>query len=377
MSENRKTDDRQSNLELFRILTMILIIAHHYVVNSGLAAQDGPISADPTSLHSLLLLFFGAWGKTGINCFVLITGYFMCEKKIKAQKYLKLLCEILFYRIVIMAVFWITGYEKPTIDSVLAAFLPVKDLKDGFADGYLVFYLFIPFLNVLVCNLSEKQHIRLLALTGFTYVFLGTFRPVLSVSMNYASWFCVLYLIASYIRLYPKKSFENAKRWGWITLVCAALAILSVTVCAFIAKQIGKPVYYHFMTDCNTLLAVMNATAVFLVFSNLRVPQSRIINMIARTTFGVVLIHAHGEAMRRFLWYDILDNIGHYSSPIANIHPILSVLGVFAVCAVIDLLRIILIEKPFFRLTDRKMPGIAVCWQRLEEKFFRKCNIDG
>lgn len=28
--------ERQSNLELFRIITMLIIVAHHYVVNSGL-----------------------------------------------------------------------------------------------------------------------------------------------------------------------------------------------------------------------------------------------------------------------------------------------------------------------------------------------------
>lgn len=35
---------RESGLELFRILTMMLIIAHHYVVNSGLIDV---IFADP------------------------------------------------------------------------------------------------------------------------------------------------------------------------------------------------------------------------------------------------------------------------------------------------------------------------------------------
>lgn len=28
--------ERNSNLELYRIVTMLLIVAHHYVVNSGL-----------------------------------------------------------------------------------------------------------------------------------------------------------------------------------------------------------------------------------------------------------------------------------------------------------------------------------------------------
>ena len=44
---------RSSNFELLRILLMLLIIAHHYVVNSGIAAVDGPIFANPTAPHAL------------------------------------------------------------------------------------------------------------------------------------------------------------------------------------------------------------------------------------------------------------------------------------------------------------------------------------
>lgn len=39
-SYERKTGrQRESNLELFRIITMLLIVAHHYVVNSGLLGR--------------------------------------------------------------------------------------------------------------------------------------------------------------------------------------------------------------------------------------------------------------------------------------------------------------------------------------------------
>lgn len=41
--------ERNSNLELFRILTMMAIVAHHYVVNSGLTSAGGPIYSDITS----------------------------------------------------------------------------------------------------------------------------------------------------------------------------------------------------------------------------------------------------------------------------------------------------------------------------------------
>lgn len=71
--------NRQSNLELYRIIFMYLIVLHYYVVNSGLA--------DTMQLHgdfpkNLVYAIAGGWGKIGINCFVLITGYFMCKSSI-------------------------------------------------------------------------------------------------------------------------------------------------------------------------------------------------------------------------------------------------------------------------------------------------------
>lgn len=37
MIENNKTQLRDSNIELLRILMMLVIIAHHYIVNSEIA----------------------------------------------------------------------------------------------------------------------------------------------------------------------------------------------------------------------------------------------------------------------------------------------------------------------------------------------------
>lgn len=77
--------ERSSNLELFRIITMLLIVAHHYVVNSGLYDLNGIVFANYFSAKSIFVLLFGAWGKIGINCFVMITGYFMCMSRINMK----------------------------------------------------------------------------------------------------------------------------------------------------------------------------------------------------------------------------------------------------------------------------------------------------
>ena len=95
-NNNPLTKKRDSNIELYRIITMFFIVAHHYVVNSGLTLEGGPVFSDPFSWRSIFLVLFGAWGKVGINCFVLITGYFMVNSNITAKKFAKLLGEVLF-----------------------------------------------------------------------------------------------------------------------------------------------------------------------------------------------------------------------------------------------------------------------------------------
>lgn len=63
---------RSSNLELFRIISMLLIIAHHYVVNSGLTAPNGPIYAHTLSKSSLFYWFLAHMEKWGLIAFCLL-----------------------------------------------------------------------------------------------------------------------------------------------------------------------------------------------------------------------------------------------------------------------------------------------------------------
>lgn len=331
---------------------MLFIVAGHYVFNSGLLAVNGVIWSAPTSLRALFVLFTGAWGKTGINCFVLITGYFMCKSRITVKKFMKLLLEVMFYKILITSVFWLTGYEKFTLDGLFNMLIPVKSLGTGFTSAFLVFYLSIPFINILTDAMDERQHIKLLLLLGFSYVFLGTV-PGFSVTMNYFSWFIVVYLIAAYIRLYPKEIWSDRTLWGVLTGACILLSGLSIVVCAWVGKQTNQFFPHYFVTDSNTVLAVATAVCSFLFFKNLNIQYSRFINRVAASTFGVLLIHANNNTMRIWLWSDLLDNVGHYSSKYMPLHMLCSVLGVFTVCTIIDMLRIQLFERPFFRFMDK------------------------
>ena len=251
-------------------------------------------------------------------------------------------------------IFIVSGYESFSLTGVVKAILPITSIGTNFTGCFLVFYLCIPFLNILVRNMSEKQHLALLGLVFFTYIFMGT-MPKFGVTMNYVSWFICLYFIASYIRLYPKGLFGRTRFWGICTAVVGSLCILSVLCCIVLGARIDKQIAFYFVTDSNTFLAVCMGVSSFLFFKNLNIKQSRVINTIAASTFGVLLIHANSDTMRKWLWQAVLNVKGAYllSTPMLILHSTLSVIGVFAVCVIIDQIRIRTIERYFLDKAEK------------------------
>lgn len=362
--------ERTTNIELYRILMMLLIIAHHYVVNSGLTAADGPIYAAPMAAHSLFLLLFGAWGKMGINCFLLITGYYMCTSHITVRKFAKMFFEVLFYRLALNTIFWLTGYVPFSGRSLFYTMFFFNSVATDFFNVYLYFFLLIPFLNILLRNITEKQLLRLLLLLLFLYVFLGTL-PLFRVVKNYVSWFVVVYLTAAYIRLYPKRLFDGAARWGIITLSVMLFAAASVVLCAKYKEHNA----YAYVMDSNTFFAYAAAVSSFLFFKNWKIPFCRFINIAASSTFGVLCIHANSNAMRAWLWTDTLQNVKMYATRWGYLHAVLSVLGVYGVCVLLDQMRIYLVEKPFFKQWDRHWPRISKKFSQWEAKICQRLHI--
>ena len=74
--DNKYLFNRESNIELFRIIAMMSIIAHHVIVNTAISYNLLPEVHDAWNVY---MWVFGMWGKVGINCFVLITGWYMCK----------------------------------------------------------------------------------------------------------------------------------------------------------------------------------------------------------------------------------------------------------------------------------------------------------
>lgn len=352
-------NQRTSNLELYRIIVMLFIVAHHYVVLSGLSDTDGPLQTNPLSANSIYLYLFGMWGKVGINCFLLITGYFMCTSSISVRKFLKLYLWIITYRVALTLIFCFSGIETLSIKTLII-FLPFSIIHSNyFTSAFMAWWLFIPFLNVLINNITKKLHIRLIALSILIFSIYPFVPKIVDIDNNPICWFSTLYFVASYIRKYPDSIYKEKSTWFWgcTTITLMTIAMLSVISVLFINSRLNMSMFQYFMViDSCKPLALMIAVSSFLWFKNIKMKYSKIINILGGASFGVFLIHSGSFAMINWLWKDTVDCIGHYDISLLSLigYSVSTIVLIYLLCAIIDFYRLSLLEKPFFKWYDSK-----------------------
>lgn len=336
---------RESGIELLRIMAMLFIIAHHLVYNSGLSE-----SFDYThpSANLIWLQWIGAWGKTAINAFVIITGYFMCTSSLTARKFLKLLFQVVFYLVVIFLIFLSFGHEVATprrLFELAGHFF--RGINNGFTVSFLWFYLGIPFYNILIRHCSKRELLLLIGLLLLHFSGAATLFAA-KYSFNHTFWYMTIYFIGAYVRLYPMPWMSRNRVCLPSLLGCVCFASVWMLINDWLkAGGMKVNLQYWLISDSDKILAVSIGMLCFLVFRNLRIGYSKVINTIASTTFGVLLIHANSDAMRQWLWKDLLNVPGFACYPFMTLigKSLVCVIGVFIVCSLIDLLRIKYVEK--------------------------------
>lgn len=96
---------RNSNFELLRIISMLLIVFHHSVVHGLLIASASMNQGTPVSNQVWLTTFTGQlvamFGKVAVAVFVMISGYFLVNSSFSWEKSLKkilfLVAQVYFY----------------------------------------------------------------------------------------------------------------------------------------------------------------------------------------------------------------------------------------------------------------------------------------
>ena len=167
-------------------------------------------------------------------------------------------------------------------------------------------------------------------------------------------WYMTLYFVGAYLRLYAgtwAHSVRFAARW---LLVLVPLSWASIVAIDLLGHHLHKWDWFkafYFFGQSSQILAFLMGVAIFLFFLNVHIPQSRFINNVAKTVFGILLIHAHSDAMRHWLWGYFFDVPAMYDAPMMMLvlHAVGSLALVFAVCSALDWLRICYLERPLMR----------------------------
>ena len=164
--------DRSSNFELLRIFAMLLIITYHYALFSNFRFSAGTLSFNRLFYQSMLLD-----GKTGVNLFVMISGYFMVKSRgVRTSKVLQLWGQCFFWIVGIWLVFHkrITGFGGMPQDTFRGKLFFLSSGVQWFISTYMVMYLLSPYINVMLTSLSRTMFRRMLVITGIFWCLIPT-----------------------------------------------------------------------------------------------------------------------------------------------------------------------------------------------------------
>ena len=125
---------KESNIELLKVISIFLIILHHYCIHNSYA---GDLNLSNINFNLLLTRIF-SFGKFANHIFIIVTGYFMINKNIKYTKIIKLVFEMYFYSILIFLIFKIFNIVPLGDKDLIKSILPII-----YGNWFLVYYIIL------------------------------------------------------------------------------------------------------------------------------------------------------------------------------------------------------------------------------------------
>ena len=108
------------SLEWLRICSMLMIILLHSIDHSGVLEN---LKAGSALYYAEWFLYAAV--QVCVNCFVLISGYFLVTGRFKPAKLVLLWMEVVFYSVVIKVILMATGQIPVSIASLVSCLIPV------------------------------------------------------------------------------------------------------------------------------------------------------------------------------------------------------------------------------------------------------------
>ncbi len=355
--------ERNSSIEVLRIIAMLFIVISHYSVHGGFDF------ATITNDTNRILLQIMTLGNLGVDIFVLISGYFIVNSKYSFKKIIKLEGQVVFYSILLYLIFIISGNAEFSIKSTIKATFPTIFQEYWFFTAYIILYIFTPYINMFFKSISRTLFFRFIV----TLIIIWSIIPTFTSSDMFGSvvlQFLMFYAIGAYIRLYPNNLLCNKKKNSIILMItCVFLLVFSTIILDIILHK-----YSTYFYSRQSILIVGLSVALLVIFTRLKISTRKIINIMGQCTFGVYLIHDNNY-VRNWLWVDTLNNSQYANSYFMIIHMLVSAAIIFAICIMIELLRKKVIEKPMMSFLDKhylKIKSSIIKFVKIRKEFLLK-----
>ena len=283
------TKNRQSNMELLRIFSMLCIVVYHIF----LFGLDAHHPEEP--LYKSLQIPF----HVGVPIFVMISGYFGIRFSLRGL--FRLLGMAYIYAIVI-ELLSVVFFSVP-LGSAIKSMLVIGTGRHWFLTTYLWLYLLSPIFNRYFTDLDSRRRLYLGFILFFMVFYCGHLMkgdPSLESGKNIIN-FLFLYYIGNTIHYYE----SHLARIKWQILLLIYILFNSFVIWVGYEYQstwqlpmIGNIWYRCFEYDSVGLY--LNSILVFLLFSRLHF-SSGIVNNIASSVFTMYLISVS------FIWDTVRD----------------------------------------------------------------------
>ena len=343
MGKGGYTAKRQANYELLRIIAMFMVVALHYLSHTGMLLSAG----SGGSVNQFLGMLVESFCIVAVNVYVLISGYFLVEAGFKIKRILILVCQVLFYAMLVPLIMMGTGIfagEGEGIYRILQYMFPLQTEHYWFATAYLAMYLFVPFLAAGMRKMKKRELQILLAMLLVFFSLEKTILPLYLATDRYGydfGWFLCLFVAAGYIRLYGIPWLEKRPHAAGLYVLSCVLIWLLAMVSNTLGSEIETFIHYaNMLYTYNHLLCVTGAVSLFYMFKNLRIKEGRFakaVRTLAPYTFGVYLLHEH--VLVRYEWMKWLGVENVKESYLFVPHLLVCVLVVYAVGTAADFVR--------------------------------------
>ena len=331
---------RSSNLELLRILCMLLIIGDHLTGQGGIA--------DYTTLpSSFAFCLIGCGSRIACSVFILIGGWFLCEQPYKTRRPLSLWLSLWLYTVPVTLLCRLAGLDV-SLGALRWAAFPASTRQLWFISDYLLLLLCVPLLNHVLRGLPRTAHRGLLAVLAVPMIFYPTLFGENGIVSDTAWMFLYEYLLAAYLRRYPENRLARLLQNRAAALALGlGLPLVNTAIRAVLETRgltDGKAFQYvaYYRTALGALPNLLAALALFYLFKNLDLGCVRWVNALSGTTLGVYILH-QVPAFRNFLWNGLLQAQAHHGSVV---YTLFAIFAVFFGCAAVDAVRTRLVMRP-------------------------------